>query len=82
MEYGTEQLEDLVFSEVVRTTKKIVHEVESDNADPDRTAEEALCEMEHMTKQAIKIAEIAAGSIPKGWESGSVERSQEWDVKL
>lgn len=82
MEHGSEQLEDLAFSEVVRTTKKIAHEVESDNADPDRTAEEALREMEHMTKQAIKIAEIVAGAVPKGWGSGSVERSQEWDVKF
>lgn len=82
MEHGSEQLEDLAFSEVTRATKKIVHEIESDNTDPDRTAEEALHEMEHMTKQAIKIAEIAAGSIPKGWGNGSVERSQEWDVNF
>ena len=71
MEHGSEQLEDLEFSEVIRPTKKIAHEVESDNADPNRAAEEAL-----------RVAEIAAGTVPKGWRSGSVERSQEWDVKF
>ncbi len=82
MAHGSEQLEDLAFSEVVKNTKKITHEAESDNADPVRTAEEVLHEMEHMTKQTIRIAEIAAGAVPKEWGNGSVERSQEWDVKF
>jgi len=81
MEHGAEQLENMVISEVSGTTRKIAHEMEGGGSNADRTAEETLKEMEHMTRETIKITEIAAGAVPvpKGW-GGSVERSHEWEV--
>lgn len=81
MEHGAEQLESMVVSEVTRTAKQITDEVENENTDPERMAKEALHEMEHLTKEAVKVAEIVTGTASKGWGNGSVERSQEWDVK-
>ncbi len=79
MEHGPEQLTDMAISEMSRTAKKIVHDIENDNADPDAMAKDSLNETMHITRTATRSAEIASKSISKLWDR-AFERSREWNV--
>ncbi len=79
MEHGSEQLTDMAISEMTGTSKKIVHDIENDNADPDAMAKESLNESMHLARTATRLAEIASRSISKHWD-GAIERSHEWNV--
>lgn len=79
MEHGSEQLTDMAISEISRTSKKIVHDIENDNADSDAMAKESLNETMHLARTTTRLAEIASRSISKHWD-GAIERSHEWNV--
>lgn len=77
MEHGSgEQLTEMAVSEVAGTVKKIAHDVQSENTDPQKELEKEMRQMEHMAKQTVKVAQV----VTAGWGKGGAERTKEWNV--
>lgn len=81
MEHGAEQLTDMAISETSRIANKTAKEIENNETTTNKIEEETVNEMEHLTKQAIKVAEVAAISAAKKVDH-IVERNTSWDIEF
>lgn len=79
MDNGSEQLTDMAVSEISRASRKIMHDIDNNNADSDAMAKDAMKEMVHLTKSAIRVGEMASRAISNHW-GGDFERSHECNV--
>ncbi len=68
----------MTISEVASTARKIALDIENQNTDMDKEIEKKMRQMEHITKQTVKVARV----VTAGWGKSGAERNKEWNVDL